>query len=100
MFRVLELLGLCAPLVGAGLALYYRRRLGGAFPYAMAAAALALIGSGVAVVSDHVRWFGGDSEGIVEHMEIGSGLRNVFLIGAWVLLLVAIGRSRNSGVPQ
>lgn len=97
MFRVLELLGLLAPVVGAGLAVYYRRRLGGALPYALAAAVLALIASGIAMVADRVRWFGGNAEGIVERMELGAGVRNLFLLGAWALLLVAIARHRGAG---
>lgn len=98
MFRLLELLGLCAPLAGAGLAVYYRRRLATAFPFALAASLLALIASGIALAADRLRWFGGDAEGIVEHMELGAGLRNLFLIGAWALLLVAIARTRGAEV--
>lgn len=100
MFRVLDLLGLLAPVAGAGLAVFYRRRLGGAFPFALLASVFALIASGIAIVADRVRWLGGGAEGIVERMEVGAGLRNLFLIAAWVLLLVAIARSRAAGVRE
>ncbi|MFI1916987.1 hypothetical protein [Nocardia sp. NPDC020380] len=100
MFRLLDLLGLLAPVAGAALAVFYRRRLGSAFPFALLASVFALIASGIAMVSDRVRWFGGNAEGIVDRMEVGAGLRNLFLIAAWVLLLVAIARSRGTVAPD
>ncbi|MVU76978.1 hypothetical protein GPX89_06925 [Nocardia sp. ET3-3] len=96
MFRVFELLGLLAPAAGAALAVYYRRRLGGAFPYAVAAAVIALGGSAVALISERTLWLGGDAEGMSEHLEVGAALRNLLLIVAWVLLLVAIARHRRT----
>ncbi|MFJ1459950.1 hypothetical protein [Nocardia wallacei] len=93
MLRVVELVGLCAPLVGAALVLYYRRRMGGAFGFALAGAAVAGGGSVVGVVTGRAMWFGGGgAEGITERMEFGGGVRNLLLAGAWVLLLVAITR--------
>ncbi|MEC3914657.1 hypothetical protein [Nocardia sp. CDC160] len=100
MFRVLELLGLLAPVAGAALAVYYRRRLGGAFPFAMAAAVIGLAGSAVAMIAERTLFLGGDTEGMTEHMEIGAALRNLLLIGAWVLLLVAIGRHRRGSESE
>ncbi|MGW4246003.1 hypothetical protein [Nocardia sp. NPDC004722] len=94
MFRVFELLGLLAPAAGAALAVYYRRRLGGGFAYALAAAILALVGSGVALVAERTLWLGGDAEGMTEHLETGAAVRNLLLILAWALLLIAIARHR------
>lgn len=97
MFRLVELLGLCAPLLGAAIALYYRRRLGRAFGVAVLAAVLAagvaVIGSVVGLVTSRAMWFGsGGAEGITQRMEFGAGVRNLLLVPAWALLLVAILR--------
>ncbi len=93
MFRIVELLGLCAPLVGAAIAVYYRRRLGGAFGTAIIAAIIAAIASIVGVVTGRVMWFGsGGAEGITHRMELGAGVRNLLLVVAWALLLVVIVR--------
>ncbi|MEV6070471.1 hypothetical protein AB0L82_28315 [Nocardia sp. NPDC052001] len=91
MLRVIEFLGLCAPVVGAGLVLYYRRRMGAALGYALIAAVLALLGSGIGMLTERAMWFGGGgTHGMTERMEFGAGLRNLFLAGAWLLLLVAV----------
>jgi hypothetical protein len=93
MFRLVELLGLCAPLLGAAIALYYRRRLGRAFGVAVLAAGVAVIGSVVGLVTSRAMWFGsGGAEGITRRMEFGAGVRNLLLVLAWALLLVAILR--------
>ncbi|MBF6172641.1 hypothetical protein [Nocardia blacklockiae] len=93
MLRLVELVGLCAPLVGVAMVLYYRRRMGTAFRYAMAAAAVAVVGSAVGVVTGRAMWFGGGgAEGITERMEFGAGVRNLLVALAWALLLVAIAR--------
>ncbi|WP_280256684.1 hypothetical protein [Nocardia wallacei] len=93
MLRVVELVGLCAPLVGAGLVLYYRRRMGAAFGYALSAAVVAACGSVVGVVTGRAMWFGGGgAEGITERMEFGGGVRNLLLAAAWGLLLIAVSR--------
>ncbi|MBF6448482.1 MULTISPECIES: hypothetical protein [Nocardia] len=93
MFRLVELLGLCAPLLGAAIALYYRRRLGRAFGVAVLAAGVAVIGSVVGLVTSRAMWFGsGGAEGITQRMEFGAGVRNLLLVLAWALLLVAILR--------
>ncbi len=95
MFRVVELLGLGAPLIGAGMVVYYRRRMGAAFAPALLAAVIALVASVVGMVTSRVIWFGGGgSEGISERMEFGAGVRNLLLAGAWMLLLLAIFRRR------
>lgn len=92
MYRVVELVGLFAPVVGAAMVLYYRRRLGGAFGWALAAAAVALAGSVVGAVTSRVMWLGDGSEGVTENMELGAGIRNLLLALAWVLLMVAVHR--------
>ncbi|MBB5914649.1 hypothetical protein BJY24_003516 [Nocardia transvalensis] len=93
MLRVVELLGLCAPLIGAGLVLYYRRRMGAASGFAVVAAVVALVGSVVGMVTSRAMWFGGGgAEGMTERMELGAGVRNLLLAVAWALLLVAIVR--------
>ncbi|MFF0489876.1 hypothetical protein ACFYTQ_12740 [Nocardia sp. NPDC004068] len=98
MFRIVEVLGLAAPFVGAGMVIYYRRRMGGAFSPALMAAVVAVVASAVGVVTGRVIWFGGGgAEGIGERMEIGAGVRNLLLVGAWTLLLVAIFRRPRVG---
>ncbi|AHH21519.1 hypothetical protein NONO_c67520 [Nocardia nova SH22a] len=93
MFRIIELLGLCAPLAGAAIAVYYRRRLGGSFGVAMIAAVVAAVASIVGVVTGKVMWFGsGGAEGITHRMELGAGVRNLLLVVAWALLLLVIVR--------
>ncbi|QIS22851.1 hypothetical protein [Nocardia terpenica] len=97
MFRIVELLGLLAPVIGAGMVLYYRRRMGRAFVPAVLAAVVALCGSGVGMVTSRAMWFGGGgAEGMSERMEFGAGVRNLLLAVAWVLLLVAIARRPRS----
>src|SRR5690242_5587832 len=93
MFRLVELLGLCAPLLGAALVLYYRRRLARAFGSAVLAAVVATIGSVVGLLTSRAMWFGsGGAEGMTHRMEFGAGVRNLLLVLAWALLLVAILR--------
>ncbi len=93
MFRIVELVGLCAPLLGAAITVYYRRRLGRAFGAALLAAIVAAIASVVGLVTGRLMWFGsGGAEGITHRMEIGAGVRNLLLVVAWALLLVAIVR--------
>ncbi|NKY84927.1 hypothetical protein [Nocardia veterana] len=93
MFRLVELLGLFAPLLGAALVLYYRRRMGRAFGSAALAAVVATIGSVVGLVTSRAMWFGsGGAEGMTHRMELGAGVRNLLLVTAWALLLVAVLR--------
>ena len=100
MFRIVELLGLCAPLIGAAIAVYYRRRLGSAFGVALLAAVVASVASVVGVVTGKVMWFGsGGAEGITHRMELGAGVRNLLLVVAWALLLIVIVRRPARTVP-
>ncbi|MBS2534639.1 hypothetical protein KGQ20_17855 [Catenulispora sp. NF23] len=99
-----ELAGLLAPVAGAAMVLYYRRRLAGAFSWALAAALVALAGSLVGAVTSRVMWLGGADE-VTEHMELGAGIRNVLLALAWLLLMVAAfrrpqGRTRAGSQPR
>ncbi|WP_227979790.1 hypothetical protein [Nocardia spumae] len=93
MFRLVELLGLCAPLLGVAMVLYYRRRLGRAFGSAILAAVVAVLGTVVGLITSRAMWFGsGGAEGITHRMEFGAGVRNLLLVFAWALLLLAAAR--------
>lgn len=90
MFRIVEVLGVAAPLFGAGMLLYYRRRVGRAFGPALGAAVLAILGSCAGLITGKAMWFGSPgAEGMTERMEFGAGVRNLLLVAAWALLLVA-----------
>lgn len=52
-----------------------------------------MIASGIGMATSKVMYFGsGGEEGITHRMEFGAGLRNLFLVAAWVMLLIAIHR--------
>ena len=90
MFRVIEVLGLAAPLLGAAMVLYYRRRLGRAFGPAAFASVLAVLGSLTGLITGKAMWFGsGGTEAVTHRMEFGAGVRNLLLVAAWALLVIA-----------
>ncbi|MFC0675353.1 hypothetical protein [Brachybacterium hainanense] len=89
MVRIMSLVGLLAPLLGAALLLRFRRRARGAAALGLCACAVALIGSGLGLLGERTAFLGGDLEGVAHHLESWSLARLGATGLALVLLLVA-----------
>jgi len=98
MLRVLSLLGLLSPVLGAVVLMVFRRRAPGPAALGLIACVLALLASGVGLVAERTAFLGGDLEGMTRHVET-TGLVRLLLMGLAVLILLgaaAMGRHVSS----
>lgn len=104
MFRVLELLGLLAPLAGAVLLLRYRRRSRPAVAWGMVACALGLLASGLGAIGLRASVLsayraGTGVEGVLEALGSWTALRLGLLALAGAVLVVAALVDRRTAPP-
>ncbi|GAA4283583.1 hypothetical protein GCM10022261_11140 [Brevibacterium daeguense] len=104
MLRLLELIGLVAPVVGGVLLFRYRGRSGAAFGWGMAACVLGLLSSGIGLSGQRLSivaaFLAGDgTAGVLELMDGWALLRFALLFTAGLLLVVAALVDRRGAAP-
>lgn len=104
MFRVLEIVGLLAPIGGTILLLLYRKRSPSAFAWGITACVLGIIASGIGFFGTRisiVSAFKGNEgvEGVIERLDSWTLIRFCLLLVASVLLVVAALVDRRSAKP-
>lgn len=104
MFRVLEIVGLLAPIGGTILLFLYRKRSRSAFVWGITACVLGIIASGVGFFGTRISVasaFRADAgvEGVIERLDSWTLIRFCLLLVASVLLVVAALVDRRSAKP-
>ncbi|WP_147918255.1 hypothetical protein [Ruania zhangjianzhongii] len=94
MLRIIELLGLLAPVAAGVLLVRYRRRSRAAFGWGIAGCVVAALASGIGVIGERASLAtalgsGGGMAGVLEQMGSWAWLRFLFLVVAVALLVVA-----------
>lgn len=104
MFRVLEVVGLLAPIGGAVLLLFYRKRSQPAFACGITACAAGVVASGIGVFGTRISIasaFAADEgiEGVVERLDSWTPIRFGLLVVAGALLVIAALIDRQGTKP-
>ena len=102
MLRIIELLGLLAPIVAGALLLRYRRRSRAAFAWGITGCVLAAVASGVGLVGTRASLAttlgsGGGMNGVLDQMGAWAWLRFLFLVAAVAVLVIAALVDRPDG---